>query len=593
MNPKLDEACRMLKMMISSIDIDLYVSVHDKNGVVLYLYPEDGGSDDIRLGEVFDDPTGKLQEVLATGKRVHNHIPSTKFGFALEGNVLPIFDGDELVGCVGVTYIPMNQRFMEAQQIALQSIYGMILSVNACNNKCIDIYKAHSLSLSTLSIVKYSSFREEAAMLIHQDDREKYLALTDLSSLKTRLADKNDVSCECRLRSEDGAFRWTEFIMGRVGLQNEIHSDENYLFMVRDIDVRKSAEEKVNNEKQLLLEELKSKNQALFQKGIQDELTELYNRKGLEHFEKGIFENSLQGDSYLFICVLDIDGLKYINDHFGHESGDQAIRVMSRLLCVDVPMGALCARTGGDEFVVIANCKADENIAHNFMEGLFDRLEDFNKSSSLPYRLHASAGYFFGKPDLKKNIADYVRIADNNMYKMKAGNNTSRSARYTDERPPESLEYNVLLADPEIDSALFPEDYTVFEASTLAEFMNIRSKTEQLDLVILNIDKPQLDGLKILRILKMSNGITRQPFIVTCSMANITDELLDYADEFSALIHRPLNPKLLMARVNYFIRQHTEYRRVERLLGEKNAIVKKQVKKLEEQTALLAGIAML
>ena len=87
----------------------------------------------------------------------------------------------------------------------------------------------------------------------------------------------------------------------------------------------------------------------------EDELTGLHNRRFcLENLEKLIAE----GTEFTF-CMIDLDGLKYANDNFGHGAGDEYLRTVSRQLLQSSRSSDLICRIGGDEFVaVFPNCKS-------------------------------------------------------------------------------------------------------------------------------------------------------------------------------------------------------------------------------------------
>jgi diguanylate cyclase (GGDEF)-like protein len=97
-----------------------------------------------------------------------------------------------------------------------------------------------------------------------------------------------------------------------------------------------------------------------------DPLTGLSNRRGLALY--------LDGDrrqSAVCILVLDIDGLKDINDDHGHEVGDKMLISVARAASGVLRRGDLLARTGGDEFVAVV-ADADESDARR----VADRIQD-------------------------------------------------------------------------------------------------------------------------------------------------------------------------------------------------------------------------
>ena len=84
-----------------------------------------------------------------------------------------------------------------------------------------------------------------------------------------------------------------------------------------------------------------------------DPLTGLANRRSLDRqFETGL-AHAARTNGTIGVVVLDLDRLKEINDTYGHEAGDRALRTIGSVLKATVRQNDLCARFAGDEFVVV------------------------------------------------------------------------------------------------------------------------------------------------------------------------------------------------------------------------------------------------
>ncbi len=88
--------------------------------------------------------------------------------------------------------------------------------------------------------------------------------------------------------------------------------------------------------------------QALF-----DPLTDLYNRRGFYSLADSRLQLARRGTEVILILLADVDGLKAINDRFGHTSGDQALREAARALQETFRKSDILARLSGDEFAVL------------------------------------------------------------------------------------------------------------------------------------------------------------------------------------------------------------------------------------------------
>ncbi len=147
-----------------------------------------------------------------------------------------------------------------------------------------------------------------------------------------------------------------------------------------------------------------------------DELTGLLNRRGFEVFIQDIIKNSPKEKCRFYIISTDMDGLKYINDNFGHQEGDKAIIAFTKIISDTCNgMGAV-ARVGGDEFLIGLNTP-DEAAVQSYILSVKAQMEEYNFSRQNSYELGGSFGYDFYVPE--RGLAEVLRVADTNMYAEK------------------------------------------------------------------------------------------------------------------------------------------------------------------------------
>ncbi len=122
-----------------------------------------------------------------------------------------------------------------------------------------------------------------------------------------------------------------------------------------------------------------------------DQLTGMYNRKYLDEFaDKGISQ-ALRTKTPYGILMVDIDFFKMINDTYGHDVGDEAIRIIARVIKDSIRKSDIAIRFGGEEFLVLLyNCDRDyvksvaEKIRSNFAkQNISAGAETFNKTLSI------------------------------------------------------------------------------------------------------------------------------------------------------------------------------------------------------------------
>ncbi len=103
-----------------------------------------------------------------------------------------------------------------------------------------------------------------------------------------------------------------------------------------------------------MLQQLKNSNTRLSGISLTDELTGLYNRRGLMNFGQQTIDLTIEMEQHGLVFYADMDGLKKINDTYGHDAGDLAIKAMGSILKQVFRNQDIVARIGGDEFVIVA-----------------------------------------------------------------------------------------------------------------------------------------------------------------------------------------------------------------------------------------------
>jgi diguanylate cyclase (GGDEF)-like protein len=126
----------------------------------------------------------------------------------------------------------------------------------------------------------------------------------------------------------------------------------------RDIrQLRKTLDSRVKNETRRATAELK-------RMALRDPLTDLGNRRFLDHQLGRIVDASRAAEAELCALAIDMDGFKQVNDGRGHDTGDELLVLLAGLLKACTRHDDLCIRVGGDEFVVLMpGCDTDRAVA--------------------------------------------------------------------------------------------------------------------------------------------------------------------------------------------------------------------------------------
>jgi diguanylate cyclase (GGDEF)-like protein/PAS domain S-box-containing protein len=220
----------------------------------------------------------------------------------------------------------------------------------------------------------------------------------DLANLYRLMQSETPTSqVEKRYCHRDGEVVWA---LNSVSLVRD--ADKNpahFIFQIQDMTERKRAEA------------------ALQSLSLIDELTGLYNRRGFLAVTEQHVAAIRRDNKIPIVLYADLDGLKQINDSYGHHEGDRALSTAAQILKETFRSSDILARLGGDEFVALAAIEEDEGA-----ESLTDRLqEQFRASNALrtrAYDLSVSVGVANFEDD-RYSIEELMAQADRAMYEEK------------------------------------------------------------------------------------------------------------------------------------------------------------------------------
>jgi diguanylate cyclase (GGDEF)-like protein len=158
-----------------------------------------------------------------------------------------------------------------------------------------------------------------------------------------------------------------------------------------------------------------------------DELTGLHNRRGFLMMAERELQLRVREGGELTLAFIDVDGLKGVNDNYGHAAGDCLIKSMAEVLKRGFRETDIVARLGGDEFTVLAvDCGKRDLPMLN--QRLASSLETVNRSSGKPFRLAYSIGMAFSSEFETLKVEDLMKLADLRLYDQKQGKSSGRGA---------------------------------------------------------------------------------------------------------------------------------------------------------------------
>lgn len=147
---------------------------------------------------------------------------------------------------------------------------------------------------------------------------------------------------------------------------------------------------------------------------LKDSLTGLYTRSRLENR----LNFKLKHNQAFTIMMIDMDDFKLINDRFGHDGGDEALKIVSNILKYSVKRCDSVYRYGGDEFIVLIE-SAQEDTGEIVVERLKSQIDIRNQSLEKRYDIDMSIGCQFIDEGETRNIFEILSDVDSRMYQEK------------------------------------------------------------------------------------------------------------------------------------------------------------------------------
>lgn len=157
---------------------------------------------------------------------------------------------------------------------------------------------------------------------------------------------------------------------------------------------------------------------------LEDELTGLYNRRGFLALAERQLKLARRSGRSLLLFFIDVDGLKRMNDLFGHAEGDAALKCIAEALEATCRDSDIIARIGGDEFAVLAIEASGQSEAT-----IRERLREFLSSASRQesdYKFSVSLGAARFDPWNQTSLRELIAEADQAMYEQKRGRAAER-----------------------------------------------------------------------------------------------------------------------------------------------------------------------
>lgn len=150
---------------------------------------------------------------------------------------------------------------------------------------------------------------------------------------------------------------------------------------------------------------------------LRDELTGLLNRRGFLSLATQHLKIAQRSNWKVMLLFADLDGLKTINDNFGHPEGDEALRAVANILRQTFRASDTIARLGGDEFIALALKVSDAGMAA-ISNRLRANVQEYNEQNTR-YQISLSFGVEQFNPQDKLTLENMISDVDKALYEDK------------------------------------------------------------------------------------------------------------------------------------------------------------------------------
>ncbi len=412
LNKNLEDKAIMLETLISKLNVAIFVFDVTENGDFIFQ----------ELNPTHEELTGfKTKEV--KGKKPKDFLPPD-IANEIEKNYTKCVQTKKVIEYEEKLFLKGKNTWWLTRLIPLLKgervyrIVGASININSYKEVIEELNIKNNLTESIYKIMPVPFFSKgkdfkfnncnEAFENLFEIKKETLLKMKDNSifdeAIKNILDEKENELTINRDPIEFEVEVGEKFLIFKLMPINKDGEFNGYVCSVVDISEQKKY--------QKLLEDL----------AIKDELTGLYNRRGLSDFIVREWRNAIREQQPISILMIDVDNFKNYNDTYGHKEGDKSLKIISEIMVKNTFRPTdIVSRIGGEEFLIIlpkTNFAGALKVAERIREAVFNS-QIKHKNSNFGV-ITVSIGISTSVPGKFEKYEDLIEDADKNLYIAKS-----------------------------------------------------------------------------------------------------------------------------------------------------------------------------
>ncbi len=210
------------------------------------------------------------------------------------------------------------------------------------------------------------------------------------------------ISYEIRIKNKRG--EWRDLMVNKAPYFNSKREFRGIVGVISDITELKQVQE--------ILKEL----------SVNDELTGVYNKRGIRELGEKSFRDAQREESLISVIMIDIDYFKKYNDCYGHQAGDRCLIAVADTIKESCKRPCdIVGRYGGEKFIVIlsdTDIEGSRIVAERIRESIFNMKILHDESETEKY-ISVSMGLYCATPLQEDRIESFIEKADEKLYQAK------------------------------------------------------------------------------------------------------------------------------------------------------------------------------